>query len=117
MDRQRSVALIIYRSSDYDRVLMRGMVACARHHGPWVFYLSGASPGLPFPQVEAVSISGTEFRKRGAGGPPDPSPRWRNGASTAGFNSLSYLERVFRRATGMSLAKYGRRHRQASTNE
>jgi LacI family transcriptional regulator len=43
-------------------------------------------------------------------------PVWKV-AQTAGFNSLSYLERVFRRATGMSLAKYRRRHRQDSTNE
>lgn len=35
-------------------------------------------------------------------------------AQTAGFNSLSYLERVFRRATGMSLGKY-RRHSHGSS--
>ena len=36
-------------------------------------------------------------------------------AQTAGFNSLSYLERVFRRETGMSLAKF-RRHSHGSSD-
>ncbi|MFW5692605.1 MAG: XylR family transcriptional regulator [Thermoguttaceae bacterium] len=63
MDRQRNIALIVYRFSDYDRALLRGIASYARHHGPWVFYLSGAAPGLPFPEVEAVSVSGAEFGK------------------------------------------------------
>ena len=58
MERQRNIALIVYPFAGYDRALLRGIASYARHHGPWVFHLSGEAPGLPLPQIEAVSVPG-----------------------------------------------------------
>ncbi|MDZ7620249.1 MAG: XylR family transcriptional regulator [Patescibacteria group bacterium] len=69
MERQRNIALIVYPYAGYDRALLRGIASYARHHGPWVFHLSGDSPGLPFPQFEAVSVPGVQA----VGGAGQPS--------------------------------------------
>ncbi len=67
MEPQRNIALLVYPFAGYDRALLRGIVAYARHHGRWVFYLSGDSPGLPLPQIEAVSVPGTTRKQTGGG--------------------------------------------------
>lgn len=69
MERQRNIALIVYPFAGYDRALVQGIASYARHHGPWVFHLSGESPGLPLPQTEAVSVSGVVLGQTARGKP------------------------------------------------
>ncbi len=49
------VILLMYPYAGFDRGILQGIVRYARTHGPWVFYLAGEEPGLPLPEVEAVS--------------------------------------------------------------
>jgi LacI family transcriptional regulator len=66
MNAQRNIALIVYPYAGYDRALLRGIATYGRHHGPWVFHLSGDWPGLPLPEAEAISVTGS---REGHAGP------------------------------------------------
>ena len=63
MNRPPNVVLFIIPYAGYDRAVLRGIAAYARHHGPWGFYVSGEYPGLPMPQAEAVSVSRVEVEQ------------------------------------------------------
>jgi LacI family transcriptional regulator len=49
------VILLLYPHAGYDRGLLQGIGRYARAHGPWIFYVAGDEPGLPVPEVEALS--------------------------------------------------------------
>lgn len=49
------VILLMYPYAGLDRSMLHGIVRYARIHGPWIFHLAGEEPGLPLPDVEAVS--------------------------------------------------------------
>lgn len=49
------VVLLMSPFAGYDRGLLYGIARYARFSGFWVFYLSGDHPGLPFPEMEAVT--------------------------------------------------------------
>ncbi len=60
------VILLMYPYAGLDRGMLQGIVRYARTHGPWIFYLAGEEPGLPLPEVEAVSGSPVKTFQVGA---------------------------------------------------
>ena len=65
MTNKPRVVLLMAPEAGYDRDLLCGIGRYAALHGPWVFHLSGAYPGLPLPQKESVS-AGAGGKKQGA---------------------------------------------------
>jgi len=49
------VILLLYPYAGYDRGILSGIARYTQTHGPWLLYLAGEEPGLPLPDVEAVS--------------------------------------------------------------
>jgi LacI family transcriptional regulator len=49
------VVLLLSPHAGYDRGILQGIVRYSRACGPWNLYLAGVEPGLPLPEMEAVS--------------------------------------------------------------
>ena len=58
------VILLMYPYAGLDRGMLEGVVRYARAHGPWIFHLAGEEPGLPVPEMEAISSLTQEDARR-----------------------------------------------------
>ncbi len=102
MNESPRVALLMIPFAGYDRGLLEGIARYAQLHGPWVFFLSGEYPEVPFPASDSLSgnFIGQEYMSSAATGVSLPNLRkWGVNGLIGRIQSQKMAERLL--ATGL----------------
>ena len=102
MNESPRVALLMIPFAGYNRGLLEGIARYAQLHGPWVFFLSGEYPEVPFPTSDSLSgnFIGQEYMSSAATGVSLPNLRkWGVNGLIGRIQSQKMAERLL--ATGL----------------